>query len=337
MTRRQLALFGLLLCCSSSFLPLVRGDSSDPSTDPAFLSSENLVQFDFTYAFDVTDIPDDATSLRVWMPRPVDDAVQAVQLRSLSAPAAVRFTEDQTHGNGLIYCQVALPADQPLHFAATWRVTRGQFVSPQLADSTDDAARYLGANAMVPVDGFIKQFATDIGRDEDAVPMRGRALYDYCLDYMRYDKSGAGWGQGSVQWACDARYGNCTDFHSLFIALSRVRDIPAKFEIGFPLSHNASSGNIGGYHCWAKFHDDATGWWAVDISEADKRPSLTDYFFGRLDARRVHFTTGRDLLLEPAQDGPPLNFLIYPYVEVDGQIHQSIDKRFRYDNLTAVD
>ncbi len=333
MTRWFISVCGLLLCCSS-FLPLVRGDSSDPSTDPAFLSSENSVQFDFTYAFDVTDSPEGAKSLRVWIPRPTDDAMQSAQLVALGAPAPIRFTNDSKHGNGLIYCDVPMTTDDPVSFSFTWRVTRQQWINPQLADSADEAAHYLGADAMVPVDGFIKQFATDIGRDEDAVPMRARALYDYCLDYMRYDKSGSGWGNGSVQWACDARYGNCTDFHSLFIALARVRDIPAKFEIGFPLSHNASSGTIGGYHCWAKFYDDATGWWAVDISEADKRPALTDYFFGRLDARRVHFTTGRDLVLEPPQDGPPVNFLIYPYVEVDGQVHTAIDKQFRYDNLT---
>lgn len=30
------------------------------------------------------------------------------------------------------------------------------------------------------------------------------------------------------------------------------------------------------------------------------------------------FSTGRDLTLVPKQDGKPLNFFIYPYVEVRG-------------------
>ena len=39
------------------------------------------------------------------------------------------------------------------------------------------------------------------------------------LRSMRYDKTGTGWGHGDVLYACDAKKGNCTDFHSLFIAM----------------------------------------------------------------------------------------------------------------------
>ena len=33
----------------------------------------------------------------------------------------------------------------------------------------------------------------------------------------------------------------------------------------------------------------------------------------------MQFCIGRDLRLKPAQDGKPLNYFVYPYVEVDGQ------------------
>ena len=42
-------------------------------------------------------------------------------------------------------------------------------------------------------------------------------------------------------------------------------------------------------------------------------------FFGKLNENRVQFTTGRDIVLEPKQEGPPLNYFVYPYVEVDGK------------------
>ncbi len=34
--------------------------------------------------------------------------------------------------------------------------------------------------------------------------------------------------------------------------------------------------------------------------------------------------------------GPPVNFLIYPYVEIDGRVHEDIDKRFSYDELVVL-
>ena len=103
------------------------------------------------------------------------------------------------------------------------------------------------------------------------------------------------------------------------IALSRAQGMPARFEIGFPIPEQGGRGAIGGYHCWAFFYADERGWLPVDISEADKHPAMKNYYFGNLTENRVTFTVGRDLNLVPQQAGEPLNFFVYPYVEVDGQ------------------
>jgi hypothetical protein len=71
----------------------------------------------------------------------------------------------------------------------------------------------------------------------------------------------------------------------------------------------------------------------VDVSEADKQPSLEDYFFGAHDPNRVKFTTGRDIVLEPAQQGEPLNYFIYPYVEVDGVPYDKVTLSFGFRDL----
>jgi hypothetical protein len=42
---------------------------------------------------------------------------------------------------------------------------------------------------------------------------------------------------------------------------------------------------------------------------------LRDCCFGNLSPDRVAFSAGRDIELVPRQDGPPLNFFAYPYVE----------------------
>ncbi|HEV2116494.1 MAG TPA: transglutaminase-like domain-containing protein, partial [Terriglobales bacterium] len=162
---------------------------------------------------------------------------------------------------------------------------------------------------------------------------RARALYDYVLSNMRYDKTGAGWGHGDVLYACSAKKGNCTDFHSLFISLARSQGIPARFEIGFPLPEDQHSAEIPGYHCWADFYLQGAGWVPVDISEAWQQPSRREYFFGAHDADRVQFTLGRDLVLSPRQEGPPLNYFVYPYVEMNGREYNNISSDFSFADV----
>jgi transglutaminase-like putative cysteine protease len=159
---------------------------------------------------------------------------------------------------------------------------------------------------------------------------KAKAAYDYLFTTMRYDKAGSGWGRGDAVWACDAKHGNCTDFHSPFIGMLRADGIPARFDIGFPLPDNKDQGDIPGYHCWAEFYATKIGWVPVDISEAWKAKEKQDYFFGTVDANRVQFSTGRDITLSPKQSGPALNYFVYPYVEVDGKPYDKLDKQFSF-------
>ena len=140
------------------------------------------------------------------------------------------------------------------------------------------------------------KFAQFLGADK-LVPL----IYEYVVGVMSYDKSGKGWGRGDALYACDVRRGNCTDFHSLFMALARSRGIPARFTIGFPIG-KPKFGQVPGYHCWAEFYA-GSEWVPIDASEAWKNPARHDYYFGHLDAARVAFTMGRDLELTPHQQG----------------------------------
>jgi transglutaminase-like putative cysteine protease len=180
------------------------------------------------------------------------------------------------------------------------------------------AALFLKPDALVPIDGkpLTLLAGKDLPRDE---LLLGRTLYDLVNGHMRYSKEGQGWGVGDAVWACTSGYGNCSDFHSLFISLARSQGVPAKFEIGFPLPPERGQGEIAGYHCWAWFKPRGYDWTPVDISEANKNPQLREYYFGNLTENRVTFSVGRDLILVPPQSGPPLNFFVTPYVEVDGK------------------
>jgi transglutaminase-like putative cysteine protease len=200
-----------------------------------------------------------------------------------------------------------------------------------------DMARWLQPDRLVPLDAKVRQWAKEVVDAASAKTdlEKARAIYNHVISTVKYDKSGTGWGRGDIYYACDARRGNCTDFHAIFIGYARAVGIPARFSIGFPLPADRGAGQVSGYHCWAEFYLKGVGWVPVDASEAAKDPSRHEYFFGAHDENRVEFTRGRDLTLEPRQTGEPLNYFIYPYAEVDGKAHAGIEKSFAYRDLNA--
>ena len=207
--------------------------------------------------------------------------------------------------------------------------------SRQLSETErQEFAEFLGPNARVVVDHPIldpirAEIRQRAGSDDPA--RVSRAIYDWVVENVEYKKVGTGWGNGDTFWACNERYGNCTDFHALFISLARAEGIPARFEIGFPVPDSRSAGKIAGYHCWVEFYLPEIGWIPIDASEAFKNPEKKDYFYGTHPADRIHLTTGRDLELGDGHVTRPLNYFVYPHVEVGGSAWSgSVDRSFRY-------
>jgi transglutaminase-like putative cysteine protease len=296
--------------------------------------------FLFTYATTVTGLPPGKTA-HIWVPVPPATPEQDVQVFSKKLPGKERFGRDATYGNLILSVEAKADAHGKIPLRLIYRVTRrevrtngkeGIFKKEMKAR----IRRYLQPDSKVPIGG--KPLELIKGKDLPKDELReGRILYDVVNKHMTYAKDTPGWGRGDAAWACASGRGNCSDFHSLFISLVRSRKIPAKFEMGFPLPEKHGSGEIPGYHCWAWFRPQGKGWVPVDISEANKNPKLTDYYFGNLTPNRVHFTTGRDIELVPKQQGAPLNFFIYPYVEVDGKPYPDtqIERKFSFKDLPA--
>jgi transglutaminase-like putative cysteine protease len=206
--------------------------------------------------------------------------------------------------------------------------------APHVSPHTD-LARFLEPDRLVPVTGIPAQLAAQETKGATTPLEKARDIYEYVFRTMKYDKSGTGWGHGDTLWACDSKHGNCTDFHSVFISMARAEKIPARFQIGFPIPADKHSAEIPGYHCWAEFYLDSTGWVPVDISEAWKHQEKHDYFFGAHDVNRVQFTEGRDLKLAPAQEGAPLNYFVYPYVEIGGKEYPNVSIAFSFEDVES--
>jgi transglutaminase-like putative cysteine protease len=297
--------------------------------------------FRFTYNFTVKDIPSSAKRLRVWVPVPQSDQHQTVRVISVKAPVKMRMTQEPEYGNRMMYAEIQNSGAGQAEFFLEYEVTRreysrGDYAQLERKDHTPAAVpasmnRLLEPDKLIPTDGKIKQLAEEVTGSQIGTVAKAKAAYEYLFTTMRYDKTGTGWGRGDAVWACDSKRGNCTDFHSPFIGMLRADGIPARFDIGFPLPENNDKGNIPGYHCWAEFY--AGKWIPVDISEAWQAKEKQDYFFGSVDANRVQFSAGRDITLSPKQDGPALNYFVYPYVEIDGKAYDKLDKRFSFEEV----
>ncbi|MCB1729475.1 MAG: transglutaminase domain-containing protein [Halieaceae bacterium] len=293
--------------------------------------------FEFSYQLLAGELPTGET-VDIYLPLPAEHAGQRVVASSLQSNLPGEIGVEERHGNR--YYRIHRPANinAPVQATLNWTVER----STVTAGSSDGAsegelARYLAPNSLVPVGHEILQpILAEIHeqRADDSPAATARAIYDWVVDNMEYKKVGSGWGNGDTFWACSERYGNCTDFHALFIALARSEGIPARFEIGFPVPLERPAGDIGGYHCWVRFYLPGQGWVPIDASEAAKHPEQRELLYGTHPADRVHFTTGRDLVLSEGSAAQPLNYFIYPYVEVGGKPWRvKLDTRFSYREL----
>jgi transglutaminase-like putative cysteine protease len=298
--------------------------------------------FEFTYRARIGALPARAREVRIWVPYPLDDAHQEILRAHVEAPYPVQVRRDSEYGNAVLYLTAANPGPGTIDIAMRFVVRRREHVKKHFGRTAaasvaarPDLQRWLASDRLVPNDGRIHDLAEEITRGQRTPLARARAIYDFVVKTMRYDKSGTGWGHGDIYFACDYKRGNCTDFHALFIGLARAAGIPSRFEIGFPLPPDRTEGEIAGYHCWARFYLDGYGWIPVDTSEASRNPAKRDYFFGAHDPHRVQFAVGRDIVLAPAQTGPPLNYFIYPYVEVDGSPFPAVVPTFAFKDVAA--
>lgn len=292
--------------------------------------------FDFHYVIEVPALPD-GHRLRLWVPLPYQDSrYQSISRLRIKAPVKYGLRREPDFNDRYAFfdlnaAQITSPFRIELKFHVKRledRVALHPVQDPPLLP--EGVARFLQPDRLIPIDGEIARLSREQTLGVSSPLQKARKIYDYVIATMHYDHDGTGWGRGDAVWACNAKHGNCTDFHSLFIGMARAAGIPARFEIGFPLALDAHAGTIPGYHCWAEFFVNGIGWIPIDASQAWLDPSKKDYFFGALDANRVMFSLGRDIRLEPAPADGPLNYFVYPYAELDGKPFAALKHEFSF-------
>jgi len=309
-------------------------------------------------------VPEGAKSVRIWFAMPQDTPEQKIENWKVDSSAPNKITTDD-HGNKAVYVEVATPGTKEVTIVETFRVTRQEVngdVDAAKAKPLTDAekakfAADLGENANIKITDDIKALSAKIVGDEKNPVKQARKLYDWTLDNIDYwvkdPKNKKASPVGSSEYCLTSKTGNCTDFHSLWAALARAQNIPTRIVYGsiFKPDLNGQDKDAS-YHCWPQFYASGIGWISHDVAVADifrgtfpvnadnetlvklttasgyggPDEKMVNYYFGNLDNRRVVWSTGRDLRLDPPQAGGPVNALAKAYIEIDGQPYGEKDK-----------
>jgi transglutaminase-like putative cysteine protease len=313
---------------------------ADPVAQPTLKPPARHVEIRFTCQ--IPEVHAGAKTVDLWVPVATSDKRQTVRLVNEDKLSGGRFTRDKDFGNRIYYRRyegpfgatagsagekLATSRGEPLKVELVYDVEvheatvpeAKQLVSTRQVAAPPEFAPYLRETRMIPIKGRISQLARGIKLPEGEPLRAGRAIYDYLVDTMVYNYKAPGAGIGDAVWACDSKTGDCTDYHSVFIGLCRLRGIPADHVFGMPIPPDKPEGEIKFCHCWAQFWVPGIGWIPIDASRADKFPADRDYYFGTIGSTWVTLAHGRDVILEPPQQGGPINMFHEPIAEADGK------------------
>ena len=318
-------------------------DAAAPATTeaaPAAAAEPEVVSGTVTTTIDMSGY-DQGKPVRVWVPVASDVEYQVITDAAVDggdAAARAEITTDAL-GNKMAYIEWDADADPAsrvatvsFHAERTEALVRDMVEDESAGIPDDIAEKYLASDQWVAADDpEVKALSDEICAGKETTLDKAKAIYDWIYDNMNRNNDVFRCGDGDVCRLIqeDEREGKCTDINSTFVALCRAQGIPANEVFGIRMNDADITGN---QHCWAEFYLPGTGWVPVDPADVlkavlndelakDSEEALAkkDYYWGAWDAKRVQYSEGRDLTLEPAQDAGPLNNFGYPYAEVDGE------------------
>ena len=286
-----------------------------------------------TMAFDLSAQPDtDAT--RLWIPYPVSDENQLISnIKVKGDYAASAVYTDQKYQTPMLYARWEKGTrSRKLTFSfhvVRQEVVRRDLPQKEAAWNPADFKLYLTPTSLGPINRQVQDLADKITQGKTGVKAKARAIYDWIVDNMYRDPKTIGCGVGDVISLLSSLGGKCTDIHSVFVTLSRAAGVPAREIFGIRQGKAPVVDITTWQHCWAEFYLPGYGWVPVDPADVLKKmlkenlkrsdPKIEKarkYFWGAWDPYRVQLALGRDVQLNPAQDGPPLNNFGYPFAQI---------------------
>src|SRR5262249_43601925 len=158
------------------------------------------------YTATINGLPADAHELKVWIPLPVSGPHQSISDLEIDSPYVWSRGHDADFGNSYIYTTIKDSKLETLTVRIRFRATR---TAPLLArqpisePSKRELDRNLRADRLVTISPRIRKIADEITAGDSTPLTEARAIYDYVLSAMVYDKTKPGWGSGDSERACD--------------------------------------------------------------------------------------------------------------------------------------
>ncbi|GAB6064553.1 transglutaminase-like domain-containing protein [Deferrisoma palaeochoriense] len=304
------------------------------------------------WSFDLSAQPAGETHL--WVPYPVSDARQWVtDVRIEGDYANAEVVTDRTYSTPMLHAVWPAGA-KSRRLGFSFRVERTAVRQKDLpaADAPDapwnpkDFELWLRPSTLVSTGGIVEETARKIVAGKTTVLEKARAVYEWVCRNTYRNPETRGCGAGDVcRLLAEDPGGKCGDISSVFVALARAAGVPARHVLGIRLGKEDGQEVTTWQHCWAEFYLPGYGWVLVDpadvrkmmlkrgLGRTDPVPAdLMEFYWAGADPYRVKLAVGRDLTLNPPQKAGPVNFLMYPYAEVDGNPLDWLDpKGFRYE------
>jgi transglutaminase-like putative cysteine protease len=315
---------GILIACAGALSAQSRPASDAPRSRV----------YDIRQVVTLKEIPKDAKRVRIWIPLPNDAPGQKLlDMAVVDAGPTWSVNEQPKHGNRFLYAELAPDGRDTLSVTTTFSVRRDPLsvdVDPARVGRLTDVHRkefadYLDKNApYMAVDDRIQKMADAAAGDAGDAFTQASKLWNLVADsadHYSKDPSKPKCGRGSAEDCLTQQGGCCTDLHALFVALARARGIPARMWFGYRLQAKNEGKEVDpGYRCWVEYFVPNYGWIATDIVVGDAgEKSSRSPFVTALDERRIVLYEGRNLDLNPKQDGPAVNNVVPAYAEIDGK------------------
>lgn len=334
--------------------------------------------FEVRNAFSV-EVPTAGERVQAWFALP-DDRDEAQKIHDLrvtatgpnGSPIPTRVTR-AADGNRTLYLEYGGPAGK-LEVVTEFGLTRWEerrstdpaATRPLTSAETEQMSEHLQPNQHVVISMEIAALARAAVGNERNPSRQARLLYDAILGKVTYwvkfpDRMKAS-PVGSSEYTMANGCGNCTDFHSLYVAMARSVGLPTRLVYGSflkgPLDGKDEDQS---YHCWVEYWAPNVGWVPLDVAVAEiyendfeindgnrrrvelttadgyrgPDPALVNYYFGNLENRRVTWNRGRDLVLEPRNASGPVNALPKGHVELGGKEHAGWTRKLTFRETTS--
>ncbi len=273
-------------------------------------------------------------AVQLWIPYPVTDGDQNISKVRVSGNfAASAVYTDRLYKTPMLYVRWEKGAtSRKLNFslhAERNEVIRRNFPAQEAAWDPADYASYLAPSALAPESKQTTELAQKITKGKSGVLAKARAIYDWTVENTYRNPNTRGCGKGDLCQLLKDPGGKCADLSSIYVALARAAGVPTREVFGIRMGKKSSQDISGWQHCWAEFFLPGYGWVPVDPADVRKKMlveklALNDaktngyreYFWGGVDANRIKLSEGRDLTLNPVQQGGPVNYLMYPFAQV---------------------